>query len=236
MSSRFYTTSIDTENGTARLEESEAHHLLHVMRLKTGSEVHLFDGNGNAWRAFLTGTSRRSAELRLEEQIAKASLPTREIVLAVAPPKGDRFRWLVEKATELGVSAIQPLKTERSVVDPGAGKIDKLRQTMIAACKQCGRNQLMTFAQQQTWEECIQEYTASHHLLIAHPHGHNLREAFIGVEPTRSLLIAIGPEGGFTEEEVSLALNAGAAPISLGQNILRTETAAITCAAMATLA
>lgn len=235
MSSRFFTTSIDHTAQTATLEDSEAHHLLHVMRLKPGEQVTLFDGMGNSWTAVITGTSRRSAELSLVEQISTASHGGHEIILAVAPPKGDRFRWLVEKATELGMDTLIPVETERTVVSPGSGKLDKLQQTMVAACKQCGRNQFMKFEPPISWQQCVDQYRNSHTILIAHPNGDHLRDAFREIEPTRHLLLAVGPEGGFTEEEVAIALRAGAEQVSLGTNLLRTETAAITFAAAARL-
>ncbi|MCA9039064.1 MAG: 16S rRNA (uracil(1498)-N(3))-methyltransferase [Planctomycetaceae bacterium] len=231
MTSRFYTNSIDVNQGTALLEEGEAHHLLHVMRLKMGEEVTLFDGKGNAWRGRITKTDRRRAELELLDQITVATKSSREIVLAVAPPKGDRFRWLVEKVTELGINRLIPLKTERTVVDPGAGKMDKLKQTMISACKQCGRNEFLAFESQRSWEVCLEEYHQTHHLLIAHPNGAELRDIFVKLEPSQSLLIGVGPEGGFTEEEIDQALQAQASLVSLGDSILRTETAAISLSA-----
>ncbi|MEZ6046459.1 MAG: RsmE family RNA methyltransferase [Planctomycetaceae bacterium] len=231
MSARFYTTAIDLKTMTAQLNEGEAHHLLHVMRMKVGEEVTLFDGQGNAWKAEIKSTTRRTVDLALQDQIATPVPDHREVVLAVTPPKGDRFRWLVEKVTELGIDTLVPIKTTRSVVDPGQGKIDKLVQTMIAACKQCQRNRLMEFRSQQDWNELLQNYHQSHQILLAHPDTKSLKETLSELDSNRPVLFAIGPEGGFTDEEVSQALELNARTISLGETILRTETACIALSA-----
>src|SRR5690606_38633593 len=125
------------------LTGSEAHHLSHVLRLGPGAIVTLFDGEGNEAVAEVISTGKRDVRLK-QHSFANRFDPTDvSITLAVAPPKGDRFRWMVEKATELGVARLVPLLTTRTIVDPRESKLDKLRQTVIAACKQCGRSRLM---------------------------------------------------------------------------------------------
>lgn len=230
MASRFYLTDIGTQQQVT-LEGTEAHHLLHVLRLKVGAEVELFDGAGNAWIGIVEETSRKTVEIQLEKKIDNGAEPERQLILASAAPKGDRFRWMVEKATELGVDVLQPLATERSVVDPGAGKLNKLTQTMIGACKQCQRNRLMEIREMMSWPDCLARYSGSAQILLAHPSGKPVREVVAALREDQDVVIAIGPEGGWTEEELALGEEQGVHQVQMGHYIQRIETAAISMAA-----
>ena len=230
MSHRFYCPQL-VEAGSVTLTDSEAHHLAHVLRSQPDDIVELFNGNG------LVATCRvatiRKRDVELEVQAARREeLPQKVLTIATAVPKGDRFDWLIEKATELGVSRLIPLTTSRSVVDPRTSKLDKLRQTVVAACKQSCRNHLMEIAAVTSWPDFIRQFVPDHTVLIAHPQGELLES--VGPLPAnheKPLIIAIGPEGGFSDVEIQLALRAGANVIQLGRQILRIETAAIGLAA-----
>ena len=241
MLDRFHTPeSLATETATGEMVEltgPEAHHLLNVLRKQPGDRVELFDGRGTAAIAEIISLSRRTIELRIVDRSTAVETSRRQVTLATAVPKGDRFRWLVEKATELGVERLIPLQTTRSVVDPRSGKLDKMRQAVIAACKQSGRNRLLEIAETTTLAELLDgrdgsQETESSTLLIAHPGGEAIDEALADVPVETSILMLIGPEGGFTDDEVTLAESHGAKPISLGPHILRIETAALAAAAV----
>ena len=166
----------------------------------------------------------------------RMGLNTRQIeILATAVPKGDRFDWLIEKATELGVTRIIPLVTARSSVDPREGKLDKLRQTIIAACKQCGRNHLLELSAVTAWSDFVRTEFSNRAAFIAHPSSDpvDLAPEIIDFSRQPSLLFVIGPEGGFTDEEVAWAMSCGAKGLRLGSLVLRIETAAIALAALA---
>jgi len=156
------------------------------------------------------------------------------IVLATAVPKGERMDWLVEKATELGVSRLIPLKTTRSTVDPRDSKLDRLRGQVIAACKQSRRNELMEIAPVVHWSEFVASLREAAPFFVAHPGGQTLSQTVSQVMPaaTAEVIVAIGPEGGWTDEEVALAESRGAQRISLGPQILRIETAALAAAVL----
>ncbi|MBS0264010.1 MAG: RNA methyltransferase, partial [Planctomycetes bacterium] len=147
----------------------------------------------------------------------------------VAVPKGDRFGWLVEKATELGVARLVPLLTERSVVIPGDGKLDKMRRTIIEASKQCRRSRLMELDESQEWPAFTSRQPTDRPFWVAHPTGQPLERSTLPV--AGHLTVAIGPEGGFTDREIALAVAQGARLITLGARILRIETAALAVAA-----
>ena len=220
---------------TVELDGSEAHHLLHVLRAKAGDRVGLFNGQGDEAIAELINHRRRSAELRILDCWTTPAASS-ELVLATALPKGDRARWLVEKTTELGVTRIIPLRTVRSVVEPGEGKLDKLQQSAIAACKQSGRSRLPRLDPLATLNDVLREFSTSlpaRLLLLADPRAEQslgkLFESFANVPQTTIALI--GPEGGFTADEYSAAIAAGAMPIRLGHHILRIETAALAISA-----
>ena len=217
------------------LSGSEAHHLAHVLRAGPGERVLLFDGRGTEADAEVAAVSRREVELNvLDRRVVPA--PRRPIVLGTAVPKGDRFRWLVEKATELGVARLVPLRTERSIVDPGAGKLGKLRQTMISACKQCGLSRLMEIDAVTAWPEFVECEIRGRCALVGVP-GAPLFAAEMVADPADGpIVLAIGPEGDFTPDEVQQAIAAGAQPVGLGPNVLRVETAGIALAACVTAA
>lgn len=230
MPNRFYLANLP-ESGAAVLEDLEAHHLIHVLRASPGDIVELFNGTGLVASAQITSLHKRDAKLQILGSHREDPSP-RQIIVATAVPKGDRFDWLIEKATELGVTRIIPLRTARSVVDPRESKLEKLRQTVIAACKQSGRNHLLELESTTTWSDFVTRELEQSASYIAHP-GPTTRSASSLWDGKSSIVFAIGPEGGFTDEEVELAVGRGAKPISLGPRILRIETAALALAACA---
>jgi 16S rRNA (uracil1498-N3)-methyltransferase len=219
----------------AMLSGAEAHHLINVLRGAAGDHVVVFDGEGMEAEAEIAAISRRGVELNVLSRRTTPA-PPRPLVVGTAVPKGDRFRWLVEKATELGVARLVPLRTERSIVEPGAGKLSKLRQTMIAACKQCGLSRLMQIERLTPWAEFVAREIAGRCALIGVPGAPAFHAGMLSAIPEGPIVLAIGPEGDFTADEVRQAIAAGAQPAGLGPNVLRVETAGIALAACVTAA
>jgi 16S rRNA (uracil1498-N3)-methyltransferase len=220
----------------ARLEGPEAHHLAHVMRGKIGDEVTLFDGSGAQFGARVEHIGRSSVDLAvISRQDVNREL-SRRVTLAVSLPKGDRQRWLVEKATELGVARLVPLLTARGVAQPGDAALVRLRRAVIEASKQCGRNRLMEIASPIAWREFVAGAPANAVRWIAHPisSGSGCNRPTLSASSS-DLWCAVGPEGGFADDEVAAALNAGWQSVDLGDRILRVETAAIALAAWAAM-
>lgn len=218
MMDRYFSETPLTDS-IAILTGSEAHHLLHVMRAKVGEKLIVFDGTGGQFEAAISRCGRSEIEIELGEHQAVERELDFQLTLAVALPKGDRQRWMVEKAVEMGVTNLVPLKTERSVAKLQSP--DKLQRYVIEASKQCGRNRLLQIEPQADWQEYSQNCPAQRRLL-AHPGGGKLSV----VEKTDTC-IAIGPEGGFTDAEVEQVIAANWEAIDLGSRILRIETAAI---------
>jgi 16S rRNA (uracil1498-N3)-methyltransferase len=227
MSERYFVDS-PIKSDRAVLSGAEAHHLLHVMRAVRGTAVTLFDGTGWEFEAVVESPKRSEVELSIIARHEIDREPATALTLGVALPKGDRQKWLVEKATELGVARLVPLETQRAVAQPGENSLDRLRRAVIEASKQCGRNRLMQIAAPQAWDQFL---AANRHFdcrLIAHPAA----QSHLGIISSQSIVAAIGPEGGFTENEFASADSQGWQPVSLGPRILRVETAAIAMAAV----
>jgi 16S rRNA (uracil1498-N3)-methyltransferase len=230
MSRRFFSETPITGPVT-ELTGAEAQHLAKVMRAKAGDEVILFDGTGFEFAAEVMAVARASVSLRITERCeVDRELPF-EWTLAVALPKGDRQRWLVEKLVELGCTRLQPIVTARGVAQPTGNALARLERAVIEACKQCGRNRLMQIAPSQALTELLTSADKTTTRLLAHPAGDvtNFEQAR---RPGAKTIVAIGPEGGFAPEELSLAEAQQWSLLNLGPRILRTETAAIVCASL----
>lgn len=210
--------------------------MIHVLRIDVGQKVTLFNGDEIEAVAQVTRITNGAVELAvLELRAATTELPF-ELILAAAVPKGDRFAWLIEKATELGVRRFIPLVTSRSVVVPGEGKLDKMRRTIVEASKQCRGTRLMELSAPLAWADFIRGIAselAAASAWVAHASGSPLE--FTNEIPAGPIVIAVGPEGGFTDAELELAVQAGATLISLGPRVLRIETAALALAAAFTV-
>ncbi|REK12772.1 MAG: 16S rRNA (uracil(1498)-N(3))-methyltransferase [Planctomycetota bacterium] len=233
MSQRYFVES-PIEGPTVRLTGSEAHHLAHVMRARAGDDVVLFDGGGAEYAARVEHIARAEIGLAVLERRDVDREPAVHLTLGVALPKPDRARWLVEKATELGVARLVPLVTQFAGQRPAPATLVKLRRAVIEACKQCGRNRLMEIAEPQPFDAWIGTVEGAR--LLAHPASADPRST---TSPPLShpgpLTIAVGPEGGFSPQEVERALAAGWRTVALGERILRVETAALALAALCLL-
>lgn len=220
------------------LSESEAHHVLHVLRGRVGDELELFDGAGTVARAVIAAAARRDVTCRIASRTREDVVRRCAVTVCSAPPKGDRLKWLVEKLTELGVDELQLMQTHRTVVVPGETRIEKLRTSVIAACKQCGRNRLMDVRTLAPFADVLRPNEGGGDRpirLIAHPgsDSRSLTAVLATTERHRSVQVLIGPEGGFTPDEIQQALRAGAIAVEWpGGHILRIETAAIAFASV----
>jgi 16S rRNA (uracil1498-N3)-methyltransferase len=228
VSTRFYCPEL-AQNDIARLGSDEARHLSRVCRLGVGDIVEVFDGKGFATTARVAKVDKAGADLiAVGPPIAERPNPC-AITLASAIPKGDRFDWLVEKATELGIDRLIPIITERSVVAPSESKLERLRKAIIEAAKQCRRNRLMILDPPATWKQLTSRFPRAIRV-VADPNGIPWSQC-PEIPRGSSVVLAVGPEGGFTTTERQDALLIGWREISLGFNILRVETAGVAACA-----
>ncbi len=216
----------------ARLAAAEAHHLAHVMRARVGDEVTLFDGSGAEFLARVERLGRAEIELAvIERRAIDRELPA-PLWLAVSLPKGDRQRWLVEKATELGVSRLVPLVSQRGAERQSPAVVDRLRRYVIEASKQCGRNRLMEITAFVPLDEFIHSTSPEAHRIVAHRDAPSIAPLLDALDPRQPapIVAVVGPEGGLTPEELQRAKAAGWQLASLGARTLRIETAALAVA------
>jgi 16S rRNA (uracil1498-N3)-methyltransferase len=219
--------------GLIEIHGGEAHHLAAVSRVRPGDQVFLFNGDGHEYPARVLEISRRCATLK----VIGVETPAREVgfrlEVAAPLPKGDRGHFMVEKLTELGVTHYAPIRTERTQIHSAVERASKLRQYVIEASKQCGRNVLMNIGPVADWQTHCKSGHLPKRRILAHPLAEaTASETFTPPHPPLDCALAVGPEGGFTEEEVLAARQAGWMVVSLGPRMLRVETAALTLAAL----
>jgi len=231
VSRRFYCPELQPTTGELTLAGNEGRHLAVVLRAAPGDRVILFNGRGLQAEGTVREVGPLGVVIEITAHLAASSLPGRVVTLATAVPKGDRFDWLVEKATELGVARVVPLVTSRSVVEPRDTRLEKLRRVIVEASKQCGRADLMELAPLTAVSALLSQSFPEGALWVAHPGGEELRGAAQAWPATVTFLI--GPEGGWTEGEVAAAVAQGARVMSLGPRLLRIETAGLALAALA---
>lgn len=234
---RFYIAPDRWNLDALALDEAETHHALDVLRMKAGERAVVFNGRGAEATVEISEATKRSVTLRGLHH-AKSQPLACEITLGQAIPKGKNMDLIVQKATELGVAAIAPLISERTVVqveekEEAAKKQAKWQGVAIEAAKQCGQNWLPQIHAPQTPKQFFAGADRFDLMLIASLQSDALHLktvlAEFGEKRPRKTLVLIGPEGDFTPAEISLAKSAGCRPITLGPIVLRTETAAIYC-------
>lgn len=235
MSERFY-INCPLQPGPVIVEGPEAHHLGVVCRLRPGDPVCLFNGDGHEYPARVAEVQRRQVTV----EIVAVDSPKRELgfplVVAAPLPKGDRAQFFIEKLTEIGATSFIPLSSSRSVIEPRERRLEKLQRHVIEASKQCGRNTLMSIEPLTSWETFCRRGDLPGLKVLGHPGGEPLRRAGSVSDrssPLAGCTLAVGPEGGFTNEEAELARASGWFLVDLGPRILRIETAALVLATWA---
>ncbi len=223
MSQLFYTPKI--ENGFAVFEEEEGRHLFTVLRKKTGEHLHLTDGKGFFYEAELADAGKRLVLARIISKTAAPPMRPARLHIGIAPTKQmERLEWFLEKATEIGVDEITLLLCQRSERD--IVRLDRLEKILVSAMKQSLRAWLPKLNAPTRFQDFAQKTSEAQKRLAwcsvePLPHLKNT------LSPQQDAVIAIGPEGDFTPEEIQLALVNGFHGVSLGQARLRTETAGL---------
>jgi len=228
---RFYFSGKLGNGSEVRLAPEAAHHAARVLRLAVGEPVTLFDGHGGEFEARITRMDRGEVTIKTGAHLAVEREAPLDILLVQGLSSGDRMDLTLQKSVELGVTAIQPVATERSVVklkdERAARRAEHWQNLVIAACEQCGRNRVPSVAPLLDFGEWLGQLGQPHDelRLMLSPHAAvSLRE----LAPARGRVILLaGPEGGLAPGEVQSAQSRGFAPVRLGPRVLRTETAAL---------
>lgn len=236
---RFHSPNLDQP--TVSLDPGESSHALRVLRMTPGDTLELFDGQGRLARATILDTSRKTVTCQCDPAtMVHERKPRPDIIVAAAVAKADAATVMVDMLSQVGATAWIPMLTRYSVVDPGEKKIDKWRRLAIESAKQCGRLHLMHIDDPMPFEQVIQTPANRRRILLPPSPWENQQEhpapAAAAARPAsqdNTMLLLIGPEGGFSEAEIAAAQDAGFERWSLATPVLRIETAAVVAAALA---
>lgn len=226
---------------TAMLGGTEAHHALHVLRLRAGDRVELFDGRGRRGVGTIRAAGRAQVEVSLERVEGPHPRPAPHVHLAVAMPKGNRLDWLLEKASELGAASIRPIEAARSVVRVRDDEATRQRWSAIAAgaIRQSRQLHLPEILPPRDLAAFLADERAGARLIgqggedvppLAEVLGGMATGAAVPAVARAALgdvTLLVGPEGGWTDDELAEAAGAAFRPVRLGHSVLRVETAAV---------
>jgi len=224
----FYTPPSNITPSSLTIDGDEFSHLVHVMRAKEGDDIRVVDGRGNAYDVRIGEIKKHTAQGTIHRKHERHNEPPFDLTLAVGILKNpSKFDFLVEKTTELGVRTIIPVTTERTI--PHHAKSDRWRKLALAAMKQCGRSYLPDVRELCPLHDLVQESASYGVKLIAHEQriAGTSSPGFTREIRAGSILVLIGPEGGFSDDEVKMAQSMDFVPLYLGVRRLRTETAAV---------
>ncbi len=225
---RLHLAAAPAEGAELALPPQAARHV-QVRRLQPGDALGLFDGAGGEWPARVLRIGRREVVVQVGARIAEHAVAVRPVAVAIAVPANERMDWFVEKATELGAAAIQPLQCARSVLRLDAQRAARRdahwRAIAAAACGQCGRSRLPRIEPLRGLAEWLAALADDGAVRLLLSLAADARPAAALAGPTAPLLVLAGPEGGLTADEEALARAHGFRPASLGAAVLRAETA-----------
>ncbi len=234
----FYCPPHDISKEILTFIGEEAYHIVKVLKHKRGDKIIAVDGQGMEYNVRIISSSPTLVQGKIVKKRRKPREPLTKITLAQAIPKGSRMEFCIEKVTEIGVARIIPITTRRSIVIPAdeSNKVERWRRIAKAAMKQSGRAILPIVEEVQNFKDAVELIPHYDLTLIAwEKEGKRGIKEIINETPRskildphfHTVLLFVGPEGGFTQGEVDLVLDKGALPISLGMRRLRSETAGI---------
>src|SRR5690606_824383 len=224
---RIFTSQIISSGQVLMLEEAPSHHLSKVLRMQVGRELILFNGMGGEFTAVIQAINKKNIEIAVGNFCAENRQSPLELELAIGLSRGERMDWVLQKATELGVTRISPLITERTEVKLSGERLVKKfehwQQILISACEQCQRNILPHLNPPTRLSEWLAQTNAEYRFVLHHRDNQKLP----AVAQVASLALLIGPEGGLSDTEIGLAKAADFTALTLGPRVLRTETAPV---------
>ena len=216
----------ELEKEVAVLSPEESHHLVRVLRVQPGQEITLFDGQGGVAEAVIESVAKTAVEARISTHW-KIPKPTVEIDLIQAVPKPDRWELVLQKAVELGATTIRPVLTQHTEFKPNPKKQERWDKIVLNAAQQCEVRWVPKLHPLETFSAILPLLESYDLVLIGSLYEGTKPFRDIAISGKNKVALLIGPEGDFSAEEVRAAVQAGASPVSFGNRILRTETAAI---------
>lgn len=229
---RIYTDQPLSAGIFVQLTDSAANHVGKVLRMKVGDPLVLFNGKGGAFQSSIASIHKKAVEVELKSALDSDAESPLTIELGQTLSRGERMDYAIQKATEVGVTSITPLFSERCEVKLKADRMDKRlkhwQQIAISACEQCGRNRVPVIHPPVTLEEWLAERRTELNFVL----HHRAEKKLEGYDQPVSVSLLIGPEGGLTADEIVLAEGKQFAPLALGPRVLRTETAPVAAIAL----
>jgi 16S rRNA (uracil1498-N3)-methyltransferase len=224
----FFIKEKDIENDTIRIKGKEYKHIKNVLRLKVGDRIILTKGDGEEYHSIISNIRPSYIKAKVARRTRKTNEPLMYVAVAIAPSKGKRMEWFVEKATEIGVSEIIPIITRRGVTDPGKGKLSRWRRISVSAMKQSERSILPKIREVSRFDDLITlSYSFPYKFIAYKKEKKQTIEKYLEGKHAKRVLVVVGPEGGFEEEEIEKAVDGGFLSVSLGITKLRIETAGV---------
>jgi 16S rRNA (uracil1498-N3)-methyltransferase len=224
---RVFTPQALAEHRLFELAEPQSHYLSKVLRMQAGRELILFNGEGGEYAAVITEVHKKHITVTTQDFNPENRQSPLQLELAIGVSRGERMDWVLQKATELGVTKITPLMTERTEVklkgERADKKVEHWQQIIISACEQCQRNILPQLAEPMNYGDWVEQCDAEFKFVLHHRDSKGLPQT----DQAGSIALLIGPEGGLDENEIEQALARQFAPLTLGPRVLRTETAPI---------
>jgi 16S rRNA (uracil1498-N3)-methyltransferase len=230
--SRFYIPNPHIENGLLRIEGDEVKHVRKVLRLKAGDEVLVFDGLGKEFEGTIVKEERSSVMVKIQRILSPKGDSPLEVTLAQSLLKGEKMDYLIQKATELGVKEIIPFLSSRSVPllekSRRQKRNNRWEKIAIEASKQCGRGVVPRIEPLQDYADMLRAASTDHlRFILWERDGIKLKEVLERSEERTKIFFVVGPEGGFSQDEVEEAKGGGFIAVTLGRRILRAETASL---------
>ena len=226
---RFYCAQPLAIGNVFDLPQTLAHHV-QVLRLQTGAHVTLFNGEGGEYTATIDSIERKRVQVEVKAFSPREAEPAHAITLAQALPEAAKMDWIVEKAVELGATALQPLAAQRCVVRLSAERFAKRllhwQAITVAAAEQSGRNRLMHVGEMRDFDGYVARQDLHRRILLT-PDAETSLSHWARHQPPQSVTLMVGPEGGFTAAEAGRAGGHGVLMLNMGARVLRTETAGL---------
>ncbi len=235
---RFYCPAADFSKPSVDIADPhEIHHIRDVLRLKKGALIKIFNAQSRQAEAVIEKISASSIQARIQS-VQELAQGRGKIILACAPPKKGKFEFIIEKCTELGVDEIIPLKTKRTQVifkdEQMPAKIKRFEAVAVNAAKQSQRPRVPQIHPMTALPLALKALDPQGLAIIPslHQHPQHITKLLLDADKNKTVTIFIGPEGDFTPDEVGLAVQHGCVPVSLGESVLKVETAAMAAAAL----
>lgn len=228
---KFFVNSENINDHTITLEGENAKHIGSVLRAKTGDIITVCDGEGRDYECEITEITKKAVIAKITDIFTNDNEPDIKLTLYQALPKADKMELVIQKCIEIGVDRIVPVKTEHAVVKlegKEEKKLQRWNKIAEAAAKQCGRGKIPVVDRVMTFKESINEAISLDSAIIPYEkEKENSLKTFAKGFKGKSIGIFIGPEGGFSNEEIDFAISNGVKSVTLGKRILRTETAGL---------